>query len=334
MSAEEIAGAEVLVVDDQPTNLDLLAGLLRPCGFVVRAATSGRRALQTVQAFRPDILLLDVDMPEMDGYEVCRRLKADPATREIPVLFLSAKDEAADKVAAFAAGGADYVTKPFHFDEVLARLRHQLRIARLSAETERAAAELRTVNEVLRRTGEELAARNAELQAANARLAALSYQDGLTGVANRRRFEEALAEAFPRPGALALVLLDLDHFKRLNDAHGHQHGDDCLVRAAALLQQIASDVGGLAARFGGEEFALLLPAVADNVAVALAERARAALEALALPHAGSARGVVTASFGVATRGAAVASADALVAAADAALYEAKNGGRNRVAVCA
>jgi signal transduction histidine kinase len=127
----ETQPADILVVDDNPNNLDLLAALLRGHGFRVRVASSGDRALRAMRSQPAELVMLDVNMPEMDGYQVCRQLKADPATREVPVIFLSALDEAMDKVHAFAAGGADYVTKPFQIEEVLARIEHQIALARL-----------------------------------------------------------------------------------------------------------------------------------------------------------------------------------------------------------
>jgi eukaryotic-like serine/threonine-protein kinase len=123
--------ADILVVDDTPANLDLLMGMLRAHGYGVRVATGGVRALAAARSCPPDLVMLDVGMPDLDGYAVCERLKADPATEPVPVIFLSAHDEVLDKVRAFRAGGADYVTKPFHFEEVLARIEHQLALQRL-----------------------------------------------------------------------------------------------------------------------------------------------------------------------------------------------------------
>jgi len=305
--------AEILIVDDTPANLDLLSGMLKD-RFHVRAATSGRRALATARTYPIDLVLLDVDMPEMNGYEVCRALKADSATRETPVIFISALDTAIDKVAAFEAGGADYVTKPFQVDEVMARIDYQLRLSRLTKELEET---------------------NRQLAVANVRLRALSYLDGLTGVANRRRFDEALDEACAatnETGApLSLILIDLDHFKKLNDTHGHQEGDEALRAVAAILAERTESAGGLAARFGGEEFAWLLPGLHADAARLEAESLRAAIRAAHIRHDALEHGVVTASLGVGS-GASPLTPAALVAAADEALYRAKSGGRDRVEV--
>lgn len=340
MSTRDVAGggeAEILIVDDTPANLDLLSGMLKD-RFRVRASTSGRRALATARTYPIDLVLLDVDMPEMSGYEVCRELKDDPATQEIPVIFVSALDTAIDKVSAFEAGGADYVTKPFQIAEVMARIEHQLRLARLQRDLERKNQELGRAYEDVRRIAAELEDTNRQLAVANVRLRTLSYLDGLTGVANRRRFDEALDDACAEAGSqgepLALVLLDLDHFKRLNDSQGHQHGDEALRAVAALLAECTESRGGLAARFGGEEFAWLLPGVTLEAATAEAEMLRRKVREAGIRHDGTACGVVTASFGVAafavSPGTKAPTPPALVAAADTALYRAKSGGRDRV----
>lgn len=307
MSSEELE-AEILIVDDTPANLDLLSRMLKD-RFRVRAATSGRRAIATARTYPIDLVLLDVDMPEMNGYEVCSELKAHRSTREVPVIFVSALDAAIDKVAAFAVGGADYITKPFQVAEVMARIEYQLRLARLTRDLARKKAELEDANR--------------QLAIANVRLRALSYMDGLTGVANRRRFDEALeeacAEASESGTSLSLVLIDLDHFKRLNDTRGHHAGDEALRAVASILAEQTESRGGLAARFGGEEFAWLLPGLTVEAALAEAEALRIRIRDSA---------IVTASLGVAAG--VTITPPALVAAADAALYRAKSGGRDRV----
>jgi signal transduction histidine kinase/DNA-binding response OmpR family regulator len=159
---ESPSAGDVLVVDDNPTNIEVLSGVLAERGFAVRVAPSGQRALLAARARVPDVVMLDIQMPQMDGYEVCRRLKSDSATRDVPVIFLSALDEAVDKVRAFEVGGADYVTKPFQFGEVLARIESQLRLARLQKETAR--------------RNEELGRSNAELQTARQHSDALAAQ--------------------------------------------------------------------------------------------------------------------------------------------------------------
>jgi len=333
MSDVVSAEAEILIVDDTPANLDLLASMLKD-RFRVRAATSGRRALATARTYAIDLVLLDVDMPEMNGYEVCSELKKEKGTRDVPVIFISALDAAIDKVAAFAVGGADYVTKPFQVAEVMARIEYQLRLARLKKDLERKNEELGRAYEDVRRIAAELEDTNRQLAVANVRLRTLSYLDGLTGVANRRRFDEALEEAcaaaneFATP--LSLVLIDLDHFKKLNDSQGHLDGDEALRAVASILAERTESRGGLAARFGGEEFAWLLPGVALDEAKSEAETLRTKIREAAIRHVSADRGVVTASLGVSTSGAKPLTPPALIAAADAALYRAKSGGRDRV----
>jgi len=326
---DEHREAEILIVDDTPANLDLLSGMLKD-RFRVRAATSGPRALQTARTYSVDLVLLDVDMPEMNGFEVCKRLKAEEATREVPVIFVSALDASIDKVKAFEAGGADYVTKPFQVDEVMARIEYQLRFSRLKRDLQRKNEELGRAYEDVRRIAAELEDTNRQLAVANVRLRALSYVDGLTGVANRRRFDESLEDACAEGSKVSLILIDLDHFKTLNDTQGHQDGDEALRVVGALLNRRTESRGGLAARFGGEEFAWLLPGVSLDAARDEAEAFRKLVRAAGVRHACAAGGIVTASLGVAC-GESITPA-ALIAAADSALYRAKAAGRDCVAV--
>ena len=140
---------DILIVDDNPVNLDLLSNMLMDRQYRVRVATNGRRALAAARSRPPDLVMLDINMPEMDGYQVCRELKAGDETREVPVIFISALDEAMDKVRAFEVGGADYVTKPFQFEEVLARIENQLKLSRLQRDLARKNAELTKKNDEL-----------------------------------------------------------------------------------------------------------------------------------------------------------------------------------------
>lgn len=162
-----MASGDIFLVDDNPNNLTLLYGILRNAGYQVRAASSGRRALETVSVYPPEIVMLDIQMPEMDGYEVCERLKASDATRDIPVIFISALDDVFDKVRAFGAGGVDYVTKPFQAAEVLARVESQLNLYRLRRELERNKLELEEKQLALESANVELSRRNEDLQHAN-----------------------------------------------------------------------------------------------------------------------------------------------------------------------
>jgi diguanylate cyclase (GGDEF)-like protein len=305
---------DVFVIDDNPNNLALLTGILRQAGYRVRAANDGRRALSMVKALKPELIMLDITMPELDGFEVCSRLKADEELSDVPVIFISALDDVLDKVTAFRVGGVDYVTKPFQAEEVLARVETQLGLARLRDELER---------------------KNRELERMNHILQSLSFLDPLTGVANRRSFDTVLGQEWSRAGrddtVVSLIFADIDHFKLFNDTYGHQQGDTCLGLVATAIAGACQRAGDCAARYGGEEFAVILPGTDAAGAQHIAECARARVEELGIAHKASPIGVVTVSIGTATLVPCdgVTGAD-LVAAADRALYRAKNEGRNRV----
>jgi diguanylate cyclase (GGDEF)-like protein len=247
------------------------------------------------------VILLDVMMPKMDGYEVCTRLKTDPATADIPVIFITGMDETEAESRGLELGAVDYVTKPFKPVVVRARVHNHV-----------------------------------ELKRARDRLLALAATDGLTGLANRRRFDEALQSEWKRlqrtGSELGLIMLDIDHFKPFNDTYGHLAGDDCLRNVAGVLAGEMLRGPDVAARYGGEEFACILPETTLAGAVAVAERIRAGIEALGIPHSGSkVVPVVTASLGViSVLCTGVTRPEDLLLAADACLYRAKSEGRNRV----
>ena len=247
---------KILAVDDTPENLRVVAGFLLQAGYDVRPVTSGREALQVAAADPPDLVLLDIRMPEMDGFAVCARFKADPATAGIPIVFLSASGDLADKLQAFEAGGADYIEKPFQEREVLARVDLQLRLRRAQREL----AEARDLLEakVVERT-----------QA----LAKLAYFDTLTGLPNRKKFSEDMDRmlADPAVSGFALLLLDLDRFKSINDALGHGVGDELLRQLAQRLLAVLAGRPGFVARLGGDEFAVCVEGADIGDAEHLAE---------------------------------------------------------------
>jgi diguanylate cyclase (GGDEF)-like protein len=234
---------KILAVDDIPENLRVVAGFLLQAGYDVRPVTSGREALQVAAVDPPDLVLLDIRMPEMDGFAVCARLKADSATADIPIVFLSASGDLSDKLQAFEAGGADYIEKPFHEREVLARVGLQLRLRRAQRELSEARDALEA--KVVERT-----------QA----LAKLAYFDTLTGLPNRKKFSEDMDRMLADPGVedFALLLLDLDRFKSVNDALGHGVGDELLKQLANRLLHVLTGHRGFVARLGGDEFAICI----------------------------------------------------------------------------
>jgi len=289
----------LLVVDDQPINIQALYQAFS-ADHQVLMATSGAQALALCAARQPDLVLLDVVMPGMDGHEVCRRMKADEALRDIPVIFVTAHSDEAAETLGLELGAVDFISKPINPRIVRARVKTHLT--------------LKAQSDLLRNW---------------------VYLDGLTGVHNRRYFEERLASEWARAArsgaALSTVLIDVDFFKRFNDHYGHQAGDDCLRRVAACLRASLKRPADLVARYGGEEFVCLLPETSADGALMLARQLGQEVQALAIEHAHSdVAPHVTVSLGVCTGLATPGSSAAeFVRQADAQLYSAKLQGRNR-----
>ena len=293
------ARPRILIVDDVPSNVHVLSRILRD-HYDIYFATSGDKALELVQARRPDLVLLDIMMPGMDGFEVCTRIKESPVSADIPVIFISARGEVEDETRGLEVGAIDFITKPISPPIVQARVRNHI-----------------------------LLKRQADL------LRQLSFLDGLTGIPNRRRFDEVMTMEWRRCGRsrlpLSVIMLDVDHFKAFNDHYGHQAGDDCLRIVSRVLAEQVQRPGDLVARFGGEEFVCLLPETDAEGAARVAERLRTSVVAELIPHAASpVTGHVTISLGYA---AAIPPTDQppamLLDHADRALYAAKREGRNR-----
>ncbi len=263
---------DILVVDDHPQNLRLLGDMLGAAGCGVRKALDGRMALTAVQATPPDLILLDIMMPELDGYAVCRHLKAEPLTAEIPIVFLSALDEAFDKVQAFQIGAADYITKPFQLEEVLARVQHQLELRTAKQQIQQLNAQLEA--RVQERTHQleqaltDLQREATERQRVQAQLLDLALHDLLTGLPNRAhlldRLRQALDQSALEPRCqFALLFLNCDRFKLINNSFGHSLGDEILLAIAQRLQQL-TEPQDVIARLGSDEFAILLNDCSDS----------------------------------------------------------------------
>jgi diguanylate cyclase (GGDEF)-like protein len=305
----------ILVVDDHEDNIELLRARLEARGYEVEGASDGQAALDAVERVCPDLILLDVMMPKMDGMEVVRRLKAKSEANElpfIPVIMQTALDSTENKVEGLDAGADDYITKPINFAELEARVNALLRIKTLQSA---------------------LKAREKELSVLNDQLTRMSLTDGLTQIENRRSLNERLHEMWQHSVRLhepiSLVMCDIDKFKSVNDNHGHQAGDSVLKGFAQLLKGEAREIDRVG-RYGGEEFLLILPGTVLDAAVTFAERLREKVEGHTFSYEGGTL-TRTMSCGVASSPhPRVKDEDALLRAADDALYVAKETGRNRV----
>ena len=285
----------VLVVDDDPDKLSLLQFALSRAGYEVRTACDGEEGLAAVASFEPDLVVSDIMMPRMNGYELARRIRENPKTRFIPIILQTAAgSRAEDQLLGSEVGALGYITDPTDLDLLLARARTLLDFK----------AYLDTCEEQ-------------------------ATTDHLSGLANRRRFERQLEREVARTARherpFSLVMLDLDDFKQVNDTHGHEAGDVAIQSLARVLQQGTRGID-LAARVGGEEFAVILTETNLAGATEVAERLRLTLRATEIPVIGH----IAASFGVAECPSQGLTARELVASADAALYEAKRQGRDRV----
>lgn len=290
----------LLVVDDQPINIQVMHQIFAS-DHQVFMATSGAQALAFCRATPPDLVLLDIVMPGMDGFEVCEALKSDASTKDIPVIFVTGHTDAAQETLGLELGAVDFISKPVTPAVVRARVKTHLT--------------LKFQTDLMRK---------------------LVFLDGLTGVFNRRYFDQQfaveMARAVRAQSPLALIMFDVDFFKRFNDHYGHQSGDDCLRRIALTLKESLRRPADLVARYGGEEFVCILPDTAFTDAMAMARELEENVRQRAIPHADSeVASVVTISLGVAgCGGQAVADAGTLLALADAQLYCAKHAGRARV----
>jgi len=312
----------VLLVDDQLIIVEAVRRMLAAHPDIeFHTVTDAHAALATALEVRPTVILQDLVMPGVDGFELIRGYRGQPALRDVPVIVLSSKDEAKLKAHGFTVGANDYLVKLPDQVELVARIRHHSSGYIKGLQRDAAYRSLRDSEEQLARANEELR-----------RLAAL---DGLTGIANRRRFDEAIRVEWQRGwrqrSPLSLLLCDVDSFKLYNDHFGHPAGDLCLKKAASVLTGQLKRPADLAARYGGEEFAILLPDTDLAGALVLAESCRSQLEHLSLPHPQTDCGAVTMSIGAACLvPGETGSMEQLIADADNALYQAKRDGRNRI----
>jgi len=290
----------ILIVDDEKTNRDVLSLLLGK--YDTLFAKNGSQTLKIARSDNPpDLILLDIVMPDMDGHKVCKALKSDDQTKHIPIIFITVKSSMEEEARGLLLGAVDYIAKPFNPTIVKVRVNNHM-----------------------------------ELKKQRDLLETLNITDALTGIYNRRRFDEYLLQQWQitsrTKGCLSVILMDVDKFKQFNDNYGHSLGDDCLVDIAGALTEAVDRGIDLIARYGGEEFVAILPATDQQGALQVAEKLRLAVAELRIPHlfSGGANHV-TMSLGVTTYdGCGGREPSTLVVEADEALYQAKQSGRDRV----
>jgi diguanylate cyclase (GGDEF)-like protein len=307
----EAAAQTILIIDDDPLMAEVLGTMLGDLGRIV-AAASGAEGLKLAAAHPPDVILLDVEMPGMDGFEVCASLRRDDALRDVPLIFVTAHSSPVFEARGLDAGAVDFIAKPLNPPIIRRRVRTHLTLKRQSDELRR-----------------------------------MAGIDGLTRIANRRTFDATAEQEWRRSlrtgQVLSLAMIDVDHFKKFNDHYGHIIGDECLRMVAGAIRNAAKRSVDLVARYGGEEFAIILPGAAAGAANALGTRVIESVAERKIPHAASATApIVTISIGVATitfdqseppqtgGGDLQRHVGSAVATADRALYQAKAEGRNRM----
>lgn len=297
---EERSKFKILVVDDEKSNLDILVHILRPA-YTLYIATSGIEALKRVESNAPDLILLDIIMPDMNGFDVLCELKKSDMTRSIPVIFITGLNSIEDEERGFALGAVDYITKPFHHSIVKARVKTHLQIVK----------QIHTIEK-------------------------LCMIDALTDIPNRRSFDKQIRAEWGRAirdkSPLSMLMIDIDNFKTYNDTYGHSHGDMVLQAISKIFLSSLRRAGDFAARWGGEEFAVLLPNTALSGALEIAEIIRSRVEAIDISQlSGDPSTCLTISIGVsATIPSFDSSMSAFIGDADKALYVAKTTGKNQV----
>lgn len=296
---DEAGRNSVLIVDDERANIIALTHILSP-EYTVYAAKNGQDAVEVANEFLPDVILLDILMPEMDGYEVLTALKNGELTQSIPVIFVTGLGNSEDEEKGLNSGASDYISKPFSPSVVKLRVKNQLRIVN----------QIRIINH-------------------------LSATDQLTGIPNRRSFDNQLNREWGRSvrekKPLSILLLDVDHFKNYNDVYGHQQGDAALQSIAMTIKKTIRRSSDFAARWGGEEFVALLPATDKKGAMEIGEKIRYNIEQTPIPVENGEVTRVTVSIGVSVMTPAQNNLpEDFITYADKALYNAKETGRNKV----
>ncbi|MGD9592092.1 MAG: diguanylate cyclase [Candidatus Berkiella sp.] len=314
---------KILVCDDSVINRQIIGGYLQQMGHKAIYADNGQQAIELFTKNEPDLVLIDVEMPGMDGYEATKAIRQScyDFSQWTPIIFVSSYIDDESIVKGIEAGADDYLTKPVSAAVLRAKIHAMRRLAAMRENLIDFGKQLREVNE--------------KLMSSNQLLSELSLKDPLTRLGNRRAFEEALSRdcrtAIRENTPLCMLMVDVDNFKSFNDTYGHQAGDYCLQQVAQVLKQGLHRASDFAARYGGEEFAILLADTPFAGGLHVADRVRMGVEALQIQNKRANLGIVTISIGVAcSKIESNFASDALVTAADAALYEAKEAGRNCV----
>lgn len=307
-----MSNATILLVEDSEAQAKITKESLEKSGYGIVWAKDGISAIKAVMTTPPDVILLDLVLPDMSGNEVCRWLKVNTDTKGIPIIMLTVRSSLDDKVSGIEAGADDYLAKPYNEVELNARIYAALRTKALQ---------------------DELRQKNKQLSELLAKVEGLSITDPLTGLFNRRHFDTVLelerkkSERYQQP--LTCLLLDIDHFKSVNDTYGHKAGDSVLLEIAQILKKSLREID-TPARWGGEEFTAILPNTDSKQGTMAAARILEKISSHTFEQLPDRR--ITVSIGLASRGDFVNTTEALIVAADGALYEAKRKGRNRIEV--
>jgi diguanylate cyclase (GGDEF)-like protein len=342
MNEETPTQGTLLIVDDTPTNLEILVDYLAEQGFDISVAMVGYSAIEQIHDVRPDIILMDVSMPGIDGFETCRRLKANPETANIPVIFMTALSDTADKVKGFSIGAVDYVTKPLQHEEVLARVtthltlrRLQVRLEENNARLQQEIVERKRVEAALRSANDQLERQAWELKNQYEIVDKLAVTDDVSGFHNTRFLHQFLDQLLTRPHAteqaVSLVFFDMDGFKQVVDTHGHLLGAKVLKEVAEVVNQ-QLDPEDRIVRYGGDEYVVILPNQTREGALAKVKRIKAGLTSTPYLQEENLNVKVTASFGLATFPHDARDKRELLAAADRCLFLSKGKGKNTISV--